>query len=276
MEISAIGNLNSNCKSNKSEAKDKKCGCPICEEIQASSLDAMAAYNQAVIKPRFNPDFLPDKSLESEFDGNELCTKDIKDFSFYPIGEMADTFTKNCIRKFESNGELPWSNRQSVEEKYERMGIRSEEEKQRMLQEEMEQYAKTIKSLTDRVNEEMSKIPPTTKEHTVYRIITDDYSPSYKNIQTELSSLDIDDEFILDNCPIYVSTSGQKVMKNYGLSARDGFLFEIRLPKGSQLYKFPHDGIEQCIMKPQAKFKLIDKQEYANDFTYMILEYIPE
>ena len=85
----------------------------------------------------------------------------------------------------------------------------------------------------------------------------------------KMKSLKIGQDIVLDTIPIYVSSSAKKTIYNYG-DTKDQILFRINIPKNSHILRFPSfDGIEQCIMKSDAKFRVIDNQEYNNNFHYI-------
>ena len=124
-------------------------------------------------------------------------------------------------------------------------------------------------------SKEIDVFSPTKAPHSVYRVITSNPNEITKKYFDKINALKPDDEVVLSSIPMYVSTSAKKIMQNYGINSSGGVLFKINLPEGSKLMKLPSgDGIEQLIMRPDSKFKVVENKEYDNNFRTIELDYL--
>lgn len=188
------------------------------------------------------------------------------------ILNLSGSYLTQQIRYYEKHGELIPYKKDSITEECRYFGM-SDEEIQQKIDEETKAFVDMVKASKEDVIQSINSLSPTEKDHTVYRIISKGYNEDSYNYFEKMKNLKPGEEIVLDSTPIYVSTSAKKTVGNYGVG-HGNILFEIKLPKGSKLLRFPSiDGIEQCIMKPNAKFKVVDNKEYKNDFHYITLAY---
>ncbi len=219
----------------------------------------------------FDVAMLPDARLDDEFDILEGISASGLNLSC--LTNLSSQYMTEQIRAIENTGRLiPYKEAAVREEKKhcseEEINACLEEEKKIFLEKFSEEQAEALK--------EIEKVNPTVKPHTVYRIINNYHNPDNESYFDRINALKSGDEIILDKSPLYVSTSPAGILKNYG-STQNGVLFQINIPKGSKLVKFPSmDGINQLLMKPEAKFIVKDNQEYKNNFRLITLDYINE
>lgn len=211
---------------------------------------------------------LPQTKIDEEFAPDEC----VGSYNISCITNLASQFMTEQIRHIEQTGEIiPYKKENIIAEN---KGC-SEEEIQEKLDEAKEEFLDYFDREKQTAINEINKVSPTTQDHTVYRIINNFSGDSDKYFE-KINSLKEGDETTLDSAPLYVGTAPAGLMKAYG-SAHDGVLFQIKLPKGSKLAKFPsYDGINQLLMKPDSKFKVIENKEYKDNFRLINLEYIEE
>lgn len=220
----------------------------------------------------FNVEKLPNISLNEEFSSDELIPPK-GGVSLMSILDLASYLTEQ-IRYYEKHGELIHYKRNEVLENCKNQGL-NDEETQACLEQAKKDFEAQIKTMKEDANNCINSISPTEKEHTVYRIISRGWSKDSNDYFEKMKSLKIGQDIVLDTIPIYVSSSAKKTICNYG-DTKNQILFRINIPKNSHILRFPSfDGIEQCIMKPDAKFRVIDNQEYNNNFHYITLDYLP-
>ena len=220
----------------------------------------------------FNVEKLPNISLSQEFSSSELippkggiCLTSILGLTSY----LAER-----IRYYEKHGELIPYMRNEILEECKHKELNEEETKQRLEQAKIDFVNEVQRQKKDAINC-INTLSPTEKEHTVYRVISAGWTKDSNDYFEMMKNIKKGQDVILDSTPIYVSTSAKKTIGNYG-GNKDYILFKINLPKGSKLLRFPSfDGIEQCIMKPDAKFRVVDNEEYNNNFHYITLDYLP-
>lgn len=267
------------CKQNqRQEINESKKNEYIVDENIKSSSEALANQNMVLLKrpkplEKFDIESLPDEKSKDVFALDELA---------FPVGgasisetlELASQWKAEQVRYFEATGELiPWKTRQLVEEA-QYQGLSPEETKD-YIQKEKEKFAKEIEEKKELSNKEIDVFSPTTKPHSVYRVITNNCDEITKKYFDKINALEQNDEVVLSSVPMYVSTSPKKVMQNYGTNSSGGVLFKVNLPEGSKLMNLPSgDGIEQLIMRPDSKFKVVENKEYDNDFRTIELDYL--
>ena len=178
------------------------------------------------------------------------------------------------IRYYDKHGELIHYKKREVLDECKYKGL-SEEETQQRLEKAKIDFVNEVQRQKGDAIASINSLSPTEKDHTVYRIISAGWTQDSNDYFEIMKKLKKGQNIILDSTPIYVSTSARKTIGNYG-GKKDYILFKINLPKGSKLLRFPSsDGIEQCIMKPDAKFRVVDNEEYNNNFHYITLDYLP-
>lgn len=253
--------------------------CPNCDITTSSEI--LANQNKILIKQTKAPEIfdietLEDKKSDEVFSCDELMPLN-GGINISPILEMGYSYMVEQIRYYEATGELiPWKIAQLLDEaKY--MGL-SDEETKEFIQGAKEKFVKELEEKKKLVKDEIDTISPTVSSHQVYRVIKDNYEEIPHKYFEKVSNLKKDEEAILNSAPMYVSTSAKKTIQTYGGGMpHNGVLFKINLPEGSKLLKMPsNDGIEQLIMKPDAKFRVVDNQEYKDNFHLIELDYIPE
>ena len=220
----------------------------------------------------FNVEKLPNISLSQEFSSSELippkggiCLTSILGLTSY----LAER-----IRYYEKHGELIPYMRNEILEECKHKELNEEETKQRLENAKID-FENEVQRQKEDAIASINSLSPTEKPHTVYRVISAGWTQDSNDYFEMMKNLKKGQDVILNSTPIYVSTSAKKTIGNYG-GKRDYILFRINLPKGSKLLRFPSsDGIEQCIMKPDAKFRVVDNEEYNNNFHYITLEYLP-
>ncbi len=220
----------------------------------------------------FNVEKLPNISLSQEFSSSELippkggiCLTSILGLTSY----LAER-----IRYYEKHGELIPYMRNEILEECKHKELNEEETKQRLENAKID-FENEVQRQKEDAIASINSLSPTEKPHTVYRVISAGWTQDSNDYFEMMKNLKKGQDVILNSTPIYVSTSAKKTIGNYG-GKRDYILFRINLPKGSKLLRFPSsDGIEQCIMKPDAKFRVVDNEEYNNNFHYITLDYLP-
>lgn len=270
MDISAI-NLTSfstvNKRTNTTNYNNKRANQT---ELSQYPRPYIAKFGQKEPK-EFDVTSLPNIGIDQEFSNTELippkggiCLTSIFDLTSH-LAEQ--------IRYYEKHGELiPYKKAQILEEcKYNSM---SDEETQQRIEQETQAFSDNVARIKEDAVRCLDSLSPTEKEHTVYRTISKGYSQDSNDYFNRIKELKEGEEIVLDSVPIYVSTSAQKTIGNYG-GKNDNILFKINLPKGSKLLRLPSsDGIEQGIMKPDAKFKVVENKEFKNDFHLITLDYL--
>ena len=213
---------------------------------------------------------LPNINSDDEFEIREGISDTGLNLSC--LTNLASQYMTEQIRAIENTDKLvPYKERNIREENR----YCSEDEINALLEEEKERFVNYFEEEKDKAIKEIDKVNPTTKPHTVYRI-SNDFNPDSKCYFDKINALKPGEETTLDKAPIYVGTSPAGLLKTYGM-AQNGVLFKINLPKGSKVAKFPSmDGINQLLMKPEAKFTVVDNQEYKNNFRVITLDYINE
>lgn len=220
----------------------------------------------------FNVEKLPNIGLEQEFSRTELVplTGSVDLMSLLGL----TSYLAEPIRYYDKHGELIHYKKREVLDECKYKGLNEEETQQRLEQAKID-FINEIQRQKEDAIASINSLSPTEKAHTVYRVISSGWTQDSKDYFDMIKTLKKGQEITLDSTPIYVSTSAKKTIGNYG-GNRDYILFEINLPKGSKLLRFPSsDGIEQCIMKPEAKFRVVDNEEYNNNFHYITLDYLP-
>ena len=220
----------------------------------------------------FNIEQLPNIGIDQEFSNNELVPIN---GSVNLTSILGMTYSSaEPIRYFEKHGELIPYKRNLILEECQYKGL-SEEETQHKLDNAKIDFKNEVKKQKEDAIATINSLSPTEKEHTVYRVISAGWTQDSNDYFEQMSKLKKGEQVVLDTTPIYVSTSARKTIGNYG-GKKDYILFKINLPKGSKLLRFPSsDGIEQGIMKPDAKFRVVDNEEYNNNFHYITLDYLP-
>lgn len=261
--------------------EEKKCNnsCEHCrEEALLGTLDAVAAQNKGFVTGKnddleeFDTSTLGNKSIEDEFSTQEMAINGKR----LPMNAVLNLIY-SCweIRYYEQTGELVPYKTKELLEKCRYKGLNCEQT-QEYIQQAKDDFAAKTNSTKIQAIKDINLSAPTLEEHTVYRILNKPYEDYDKKSYEQIRKYSPNEIVKLSSSPIYVSTSAKKTINNYGgKRAKDGILFEIKLPKNSKLLKFPSgDGIEQCIMKPDAQFKVIKNEQYKNNFTKITLEYI--
>ncbi len=220
----------------------------------------------------FNADKLPNVGIDQEFSRTELVPES-GSISLKSLFDMT-SYLADEIRYFKKHGELIPYRQEEILESCKRKGL-NEDDIKHSIEEETKAFAQKIEFLKDDVISTVNTLTPTEKEHTVYRTISKGWTKDHNDYFDWISKLKKGEEVVLDSSPIYISTSAKKTLGTYG-GSKDYVLFDIKLPKGSKLVRLSSfDGIEQGIMKPEAKFRVIENEEYNNNFHYISLEYIP-
>ncbi len=226
-------------------------------------------FGKQIEKPeKFDISILPIVTIDDEFAHDEC----IGSYNISCITSLASQFMTEQIRHIQQTGEIIGYKKENIIN--ENRGC-TQEELQQKLDEAKEEFVDYFNEEAQKATEEIDKVSPTRTEHTVYRIVNNLTEESEKYFD-KINSLQKDDEVILDSAPIYVGTNPIGLLKTYG-TVHDGVLFKIELPKGSKLAKFPsYDGINQLLMKPNSKFKVIDNKEFQDNFRVIGLEYMVE
>ena len=240
----------------------------------------LSEYNKVLVapinddRPLLNIDNLPDKSIEEEFEEEEL--KLLKGFiSLSDIMSLTYSYIVDEIRHLEETGELlPY-----VEQQYRDECIQNrftKEETEQFINDKKRKFEDEIQIKRQKAIDEINTTAPSIKPHTVYRVIKQSSTPESKQYIERIKNLKEGDKIELNTTPIYVSSSAKKVMKNYGGGCmKDTVLFKINLPVGSKLLKLPcGDKIEQCIMKPKSKFIVASNQMFQNGPYLITLNYV--
>ncbi len=214
------------------------------------------------------------KLPQDKFDSDE-CSCD-GGYNVSCITNLASHYITEQIRHILHTGELvPYKKEQIINEnKY----YCTKDEIQEKLEEAKEYFLNYFNEEAQRATDEINKLSPTKTEHTVYRIV-DEHVGENEYYFDELSSFEKGDETVLDVAPLYVGSDPEYLLKSYSNKNKPQrkVLFKIDLPVGSKLAKLPSsDGINQLLMKPSSRFKIIDNQEFQNNFRLISLEYIPE
>ncbi len=220
----------------------------------------------------FNIEQLPNIGIDQEFSKTELIptTGSIDLTSLLGL----TSYLAEPIRYYDKHGELIHYKKREVLDECKYKGL-SEEETQQRLEKAKIDFVNEVQRQKGDAIASINSLSPTEKDHTVYRIISAGWTQDSNDYFEIMKKLKKGQNIILDSTPIYVSTSARKTIGNYG-GKKDYILFKINLPKGSKLLRFPSsDGIEQCIMKPDAKFRVVDNEEYNNNFHYITLDYLP-
>lgn len=223
------------------------------DDFGADYDSALKNQNMYIVKKSlqmqpFDVSTLEDRTLGETFSYDELAPwGSINGEYFTQLRNLASTGYSQKIRKLEKN-------RQTI----------SEEDKK---------FINDMKKYKENGIKEINMHSPTTKEHSVYRVITDEN----KDYFNKINSLKPGEEVVLSSCPIFVGTSGKKVMDDYGW-LQNSTLFKIVLPEGSKLVVTggSNDKEGELIMKPDAKFEVLSNEEYANNFHVVELKYIPQ
>ena len=272
MKIQAISpNFTSQITKTQEEPKtqEQKCVCASCQ-------DALAQQNKVLINKleEFDPQSLDDFGILETFDKEELMLPTGR-IAISELINLSSGSTSEQIRYYENFGELIPYMAQQYSDQAQQMGLNKEQTEQ-FLKEKEESFVKKYNEDKIKANESVELTAPTTKEHTVYRVIRDHNHPYGIDYFKKIRSLKKGENIKLDTVPIYVSTSGKRTMKNYCGRLGNAILFQIELPKGSKIFKFPtNDGIEQCIMKADSEFEVLEHKEYKDNFRLIKLKYLP-
>lgn len=216
---------------------------------------------------------LPDVKIDEEFSKTELVPNKDEHVNLQDVFDLIAFAQK--IRHFEQTGEMPQYQKDMIIEECKYNGL-SEEETNLKLREETNNLSSQIKQMKENSINAINSLTPTEQTHEVYRIIGQGYSRETFEYFQKIKNLKSGDSVILDPTPIYVSTSAKNIVNTYG-GLKDSILFNINLPTGSKLIKFPPtDGINQAIMKPDSKFKVINNETYKDNFHVITLEYLPD
>ena len=280
MKLNAINKFNTNFKSSY-DVKNKALNV-VADKIDpkalSNSLDALAAYNRTAINSHELEEFdlsnLPDVSLAQEFSDDEAMLPE-GGFDISSLFNLSSSYIAEQIRHYDKTGELmPYKVAQIIDEcKYNGF---DDNQTREYLENAKQNFVDEMNLLKQDAKRAIASISPTTSKHDVYRVINKGYMPNSHEYFEKITSLPAGEKVKLDSVPIYVSTSASKVMKNYGGSgAYDAVLFKIKLPIGSKLFTMSRtDGIEQCMLPPDAEFRVIDNKKYKNNFNLVELEYI--
>lgn len=243
------------------------------EEILEAG-EAIANQNRAFINnlQSFNIESLDDFSLDETFDLDELKPL-CKGVNISPVLELCYSYITEQLRHIEKTGKLIPYKEQEVIQTAKSMGL-NEKETIELLEKTKNEFLDRINILKKQAIDSINQLSPTKAPHNVYRVITNSSAPESRQYFNSINALKKGDSVVLSTTPIYVCTSGKKAMGNYG-RANNATLFKINLPQGSKLLKFPStDGIDQCIMKPGAKFLVTDNKPYKNNFHQIELDYL--
>ena len=282
MDFNVVGKIPCDCiaykQKQKQEVTANKKAEYIADESVVSSADALANQKMIIVKKpktleKFDVESLPDEKSKDVFAPDELAFPP-EGVSITETLNLGYSYMAEQIRYFEATGELiPWKTRELLEQA-QYLGLNAEETKE-FIQNEKEKFTKEVEKQKELSNKEIDVFSPTKAPHSVYRVITSNPNEITKKYFDKINALKSGNEVVLSSIPMYVSTSAKKVMQNYGVNPSGGVLFKINLPEGSKLMNLPSgDGIEQLIMRPDSKFKVVETKEYDNNFRTIELDYL--
>ncbi len=228
----------------------------------------------------FDIETLQDKKISEEFEPVEFIPPVPKSPDDYinvsAITTTAYGYRTDEIRHFLNTGELISYKQDSIVQECKDQGL-SKEEIQERIEEEKVRFKETYERELEIANANIEKTHPLIKDHTVYRVVEDPgISEETKKYIEELGKLKPGEEVKLSTTPIYASTSPKRTLATYSCQDNPKILFKMNLKKGSKVFTFPGDGIEQLILKAGAKFKVVDNEEYKNNFRLITLDYLYE
>lgn len=248
------------------------------ESFENKGAEILAGQNAAFIKVEnkntFNTQELEDLGIMDVFEPDEMIPQGER-INLNSIVDLTTSSFGEQVRHFRHTGKIiPYMLEYYKEEA--RLNKLEGKEAEDFVQQMCENFINSIEEKKKEAILNIDKNYPTKAPHNVYRVIRMGHSEESNQYFNKITNLNKGENIVLSELPIYVSTSGKKVMQNYGAGGgKDCVLFKIELPVGTKILKFPStDGIEQCIMKPDSKFEVVDNKKYDNNFHYLTLKHI--